>query len=163
MRIIARIAQIYKCGHDAFSWQNAAMASSRSLGQALGELRRLARIARRRPTRVADAAPLLLRILSGARTPAIEERVAGLAFRFETRDVDGASCSLTCLLHDDGLAAGLTPCERNVALQLCEGRTLAQIAHLRSVSINTVKSQVRQIFRKLDVDTRVALVRRLLP
>jgi DNA-binding CsgD family transcriptional regulator len=26
-----------------------------------------------------------------------------------------------------------------------------------------VKSQVRQIFRKLDVDTRVALVRRLCP
>ena len=44
---------------------------------------------------------------------------------------------------------------------LCEGRTLAQIASLRGVTINTVKSQVRQIFRKLDVDSRVALLRRL--
>ncbi len=50
-----------------------------------------------------------------------------------------------------------------MAEQLCEGRTLAQIAGLRGVTVNTVKSQVRQIFRKLDVDTRVALVRRLCP
>jgi len=50
-----------------------------------------------------------------------------------------------------------------VAGQLCEGRTLAQIATLRGVTVNTIKSQVRQIFRKLDVDTRVALVRRLCP
>ena len=135
---------------------------ARSLDQALAELRRLARIARRRPPRVADAAPLILKILSGARTTAIEERVAGLAFRFESRDADGVSCSLTCLLHDDSRALELTSCERDVAMQLCEGRTLAQVARLRGVSINTVKSQVRQIFRKLDVDTRVALVRRLL-
>ena len=51
--------------------------------------------------------------------------------------------------------------ERDVADGLCEGRTLAQIASLRGVTINTVKSQVRQIFRKLDVDSRVALLRRL--
>jgi DNA-binding CsgD family transcriptional regulator len=50
-----------------------------------------------------------------------------------------------------------------VAEQLCEGRTLAQIASLRGVSANTVKSQVRQIFRKLDVESRVALVRKLSP
>jgi DNA-binding NarL/FixJ family response regulator len=50
-----------------------------------------------------------------------------------------------------------------VAELLCEGRTLAQIAHLRGVSINTIKSQVRQVFRKLEVDSRVALVRRLCP
>lgn len=135
----------------------------RSLEQSLVELRRLARIARRRPPRVADAAPLIARILSEARTTSIEERVAGLAFRFETRDAGGACRVLTCLLHDDSPASGLTPCERDVALQLCEGRTLAQIARLRGVSVNTVKSQVRQIFRKLDVDTRVALVRRFLP
>jgi len=50
-----------------------------------------------------------------------------------------------------------------VAQQLCDGRTLAQIARLRGVSVNTIKSQVRQIFRKLDVETRVGLVRRLCP
>ena len=58
---------------------------------------------------------------------------------------------------------GLTTAEQAVAEQLCEGRTLAQIAHLRGVSANTVKSQVRQIFRKLNVESRVALVRKLCP
>jgi DNA-binding NarL/FixJ family response regulator len=60
-------------------------------------------------------------------------------------------------------APKLTGAEQAVAEQLCEGRTLAQIAHLRGVSTNTVKSQVRQIFRKLDVESRVALVRKLCP
>jgi len=135
---------------------------ARPLEQALSELRRLARIARRRPARVAEAAPLIARILSSSRTIAIEERVGGIAFRLELANSDGGSCSLTCVLHDASLAATLTACEHDVAMQLCEGRTLAQVATLRGVSINTVKSQVRQIFRKLDVDTRVALVRRLL-
>ena len=53
--------------------------------------------------------------------------------------------------------------EAAVAECLCEGRTLAQVARLRGVSVNTIKSQVRHIFRKLEVDSRVALVRRLSP
>jgi DNA-binding CsgD family transcriptional regulator len=57
----------------------------------------------------------------------------------------------------------LTGAELAVTELLCDGRTLAQIARLRGVSINTVKSQVRQIFRKLNVESRVALVRRLCP
>jgi DNA-binding CsgD family transcriptional regulator len=137
------------------------MASARPLEQALHELRRLARVARRRPPRVGEAAPHIARILSSSRTTAIEERAGGLAFRLETADAAGAGCSITCVLHDATAATLLTPCEREVAMQLCDGRTLAQIARLRGVTINTVKSQVRQIFRKLDVDTRVALVRRL--
>ena len=120
----------------------------------------MARIARRRPARVGEAAPLIARILGSARTTAIEERAGGLAFRLETGE--GRGVSITCVLHADHIAP-LTTCEREVAIELCDGRTLAQIARLRGVSINTVKSQVRQIFRKLDVDTRVALVRRLCP
>jgi LuxR family transcriptional regulator, maltose regulon positive regulatory protein len=57
----------------------------------------------------------------------------------------------------------LSRAETDVAQQLCEGRTLAQVAVRRGVSVNTVKTQVRQIFRKLDVTSRVALVRRLFP
>jgi len=120
----------------------------------------MARVARRRPARVGEAAPLIARILGHTRTTAIEQRAGGLAFRLES-DVEG--CAFTCVLHDAGLIEGLTPCERDVALQLCDGRTLAQIARLRGVTINTVKTQVRQVFRKLDVNTRVALVRRLCP
>jgi DNA-binding CsgD family transcriptional regulator len=72
------------------------------------------------------------------------------------------SCS-PCILHrpaDDGV---LTAAEKAVGDLLCEGQTLAQVARLRGVSLNTVKSQVRQIFRKLNVDSRVALVRLLSP
>jgi DNA-binding CsgD family transcriptional regulator len=57
----------------------------------------------------------------------------------------------------------LSRAEAAVAEQLCEGKTLAQIATLRGVSVNTVKTQVRQVFRKLNVDSRVALVRRRSP
>jgi DNA-binding CsgD family transcriptional regulator len=139
------------------------MPSVRPLQQALDELRRLARIARRRPTRVGEAAPLIARILGSSRTIAIEERAGGLAFRLESADGDGPGYSITCVLHDASNLALLTACEREVAIELCDGRTLAQIASLRGVTVNTVKSQVRQVFRKLDVDTRVALVRRYCP
>ena len=128
----------------------------------LSELRNLARAARRRPARIGEAASLLARILASGRTVGIEQRAGGMAFRLEARDASGA-CLLTCLVHEADAGKQLTTSEREVAEQLCEGRTLAQIASLRGVTINTVKSQVRQIFRKLDVDTRVALVRRLCP
>ena len=132
------------------------------LEQTLSELRRLARAARRRPARISEAAPLLARILASSRAVGIEQRAGGMAFRLEARASSGA-CLLTCVIHEADAGTQLTASEREVAEQLCDGRTLAQIASLRGVSINTVKSQVRQIFRKLDVDTRVALVRRLCP
>jgi DNA-binding CsgD family transcriptional regulator len=135
----------------------------RPLAQVLKELRRLALLARRRPSRVGEAAPLIARILGSSRTTAIEQRAGGLAFLLEAADATGVECSITCVLHDAGQATLLTPCEREVAALLCDGRTLAQIARQRVVTVNTVKSQVRQIFRKLDVETRVALVRRLCP
>ncbi len=69
---------------------------------------------------------------------------------------------LTCFTPHAGIAP-LSPAESAVAVQLCEGMSLAQIAQLRGVSVNTIKSQVRQVFRKVNVDSRVALVRRLYP
>ena len=134
-----------------------------SLEQTLGDLRRLVRGARRRPARIGEAAPLLARLLQAARTTAIEPRAGGMAFRFEARESPGNRCVFTCVVQDAADASPLTPSEREVAERLCEGRTLAQSARLRGVTINTVKSPVRQIFRKLDVESRVALVRRLCP
>jgi DNA-binding CsgD family transcriptional regulator len=104
----------------------------------------------------------MARVLAGARTLMIEQRAGGMAFRFEARDA-GNRCQLTCVVHEPPDGTPLTASEREVADRLCDGLTLAQIARLRGVSINTVKSQARQIFRKLDVDSRVALVRRLCP
>ena len=134
-----------------------------TLDQALSDLRHLVRGARRRSTRHDEAAPLLARILQSARTVSIEPRAGGVGFRFEARDSAGGRCLFTCVIQDASDESLLTSSERDVAGQLCDGRTLAQIARLRGVSINTVKSQVRQIFRKLDVESRVALVRRLCP
>jgi DNA-binding CsgD family transcriptional regulator len=141
------------------SWHNPPMASPNSLDQVLAHLRNLAN---GRRSRASEAAPLLARLLAPCETVAVEEHANGFAFRLQGTS-ELAAFSLTCVLHHPAGRHRLTNAERAVAEQLCEGRTLAQIAHLRGVSANTVKSQVRQIFRKLNVDSRVALVRRWCP
>jgi DNA-binding CsgD family transcriptional regulator len=133
------------------------------LEHTLSELRRLVRGAHRRSPRIGEAAPLLWRLLQVARTVGIEARADGMAFRLEAGESPDARCLFTCVIQDTRQESRLTPSEREVCDLLCDGRTRAQIARLRGVSVNTVKSQVRQIFRKLDVDGRVALVRRLCP
>jgi len=138
------------------------MAASRSPDDALHEIRRLARGAQRRVARLPEVAPLIARVLAHCQTVAIERRTAGIAIRLQVMNETGGESRLTCVIHEED-PLPLTSSERAVAQQLCDGRTLAQIGRLRGVSINTVKSQVRQIFRKLDVETRVALVRRLCP
>jgi DNA-binding NarL/FixJ family response regulator len=141
------------------------MALARPLHQSLLELRRLGS-ARGRRVRVVEVAQLMTRLLAASRTVAIEERLGGIAVRFASVEPRAGHAepafTLTCVLHDDA-ASELTGAERVVAGLLCDGRTLAQIAHLRGVTTNTVKSQVRQIFRKLNVESRVAMVRRLCP
>ena len=131
----------------------------------LAELRRLAPGQHRKLSRGGDVVPLLTRLIGECRTLAIEERAGGIAFRLAEQGDHNADPAfvITCVLHHPRAASQLTAAEAAVAAELCEGRTLAQIARLRGVSPNTVKSQVRQIFRKLNVDSRVALVRRICP
>jgi DNA-binding CsgD family transcriptional regulator len=138
------------------------MVSTKPLQLALTELRVQGKRLRRSP-RAPDAAPLLARLLAPCRTLAVEERAGGFAFRLQGRTEDDVAYSITCVLMHPTAARTLTTAEQAVADQLCEGRTLAQIAHLRGVSANTIKSQVRQIFRKLNVESRVALVRKWCP
>lgn len=145
------------------AWQNLEMAATKSLHQALTELRALGSARLRRSPRISEAAPLISRLLTPCNTLGVEERVGGLAFRLQGHTENAVAFSLTCVLAHPAGSRGLTTAEQAVADQLCEGRTLAQIARLRGVSTNTVKSQVRQIFRKLNVDSRVALVRKLCP
>jgi DNA-binding CsgD family transcriptional regulator len=139
------------------------MATPKTIQHALAELRALGSTRLRRQQRSAEAGPLLLRLLAPCKTLGIEERAGGIAVRLQGATDGGAAFSITCILHHPGTARELTTAEQAVAEQLCEGRTLAQIARLRGVSANTVKSQVRQIFRKLNVESRVALVRRMCP
>ena len=92
-----------------------------------------------------------------------QERANGLAIRLAGGPGSpGDGYALTCFLHRPS-AVELTTAESAVASGLRAGRTLAQIAQLRGVSPNTVKSQVRQIFRKLDIESRLDLVRILGP
>ncbi len=138
------------------------MATPKTLNQALVELRSCGGPRARRSTRIPDAAPLIARLLGSCKTLAVEERAHGLAFRLQGATDSDVAFVITCVLHEPDEKV-LTTAEQAVADFLCEGRTLAQIAGLRGVSPNTIKSQVRQIFRKLNVDSRVALVRRLCP
>ncbi len=138
------------------------MAVAKTPHQALTELRAIGSARLRGPLRTCEAAPLFARLLASCRTLGVEERPGGIAFRLKGVTAKG-DFSITCLLHHPRATGELTTAEQAVAEQLCEGRTLAQIASLRGVSTNTVKSQVRQIFRKLNVESRVALVRKLCP
>jgi DNA-binding CsgD family transcriptional regulator len=137
------------------------MAFERGVPHLLSQLRRLAR-SRRAPPRTGEAAALIGRLLAGAAVEAAAEQAGGCMFRLRITD-GGDVCLLTVHVRDASDTSDLTASERDVADRLCEGLTLAQIARLRGVTINTVKSQVRQVFRKLDVESRVALVRRLCP
>ena len=139
------------------------MPPTKTLASSLAELRAFTRGRQRRSTRVFDAAPLLARLIGSCRTVSVEERGPGLAIRLSGATEHQAAFEFTCVLHAATRTMQLTTAERAVADLLCEGRTLAQIARLRAVSANTVKSQVRQIFRKLEVDSRVALVRHWSP
>jgi len=143
------------------TWHKASVAGH-TLHPMLRELRRLARGAQRRAPRISDTLTLLTRAMNHADALTIDEHAGGVVLRMLSRH-DSAACTVTCVVQDAQARASLTPCEQAVAEHLCAGLTLAQTARLRGVSINTVKSQVRQIFRKLDVDSRVALLRKLGP
>lgn len=60
-------------------------------------------------------------------------------------------------------AFGLTPSEHEVLVKLLDGYDPDMIALARGVSLDTVRSQVRQIYAKLEVKTREGLFRRTLP
>jgi DNA-binding CsgD family transcriptional regulator len=131
----------------------------KTLTEILADLRACLPARRRRIAASADAASHMARLIGASRLLAIEDRPGGFAFRLENAET---GVRITCVLHHS-TPAPLTAAEAAVAERLCDGRTLAQIAQLRGVSVNTIKSQVRQIFRKLEVESRVALVRRLAP
>jgi DNA-binding CsgD family transcriptional regulator len=66
-----------------------------------------------------------------------------------------------CEISECTLAA-LTPREREVALRVVDGLGDREIAERLCLSPHTVRQYVKRIYRKLDVDSRVALTRLLL-
>ena len=57
---------------------------------------------------------------------------------------------------------GLTAAEARVALSLCEGKRVEDIADERGVSAGTVRSQVKAILRKTETERQADLVRSIL-
>jgi DNA-binding CsgD family transcriptional regulator len=56
----------------------------------------------------------------------------------------------------------LTPTEAALAIDLASGRTLAQAAKAREVSVNTVRTHLRAVFQKTGTRRQSELVRLLL-
>ncbi|MGH3183760.1 MAG: response regulator transcription factor, partial [Streptosporangiaceae bacterium] len=52
----------------------------------------------------------------------------------------------------------LTPSERRVLFHMMEGRSAAEIATTLVVSLTTVRSHIRSILRKLNVNSQLAAV-----
>jgi DNA-binding CsgD family transcriptional regulator len=57
---------------------------------------------------------------------------------------------------------GLTPAEARVALEMLQGRSVAQAARRLGISPNTVKTQLQRVFEKLQVSRQTELVRLLM-
>jgi DNA-binding CsgD family transcriptional regulator len=60
-------------------------------------------------------------------------------------------------------AFGLTPAERRVLMALIDGKTADETAAAYSVSLDTVRSQIRGIYEKMDVSSREGLFARIRP
>jgi len=56
---------------------------------------------------------------------------------------------------------GLAPAEARLAVSLAEGRSLAEYAAARRVSINTVRTHLARLKSKLDCNTQAGVVRRV--
>jgi DNA-binding NarL/FixJ family response regulator len=61
----------------------------------------------------------------------------------------------------DARLAALSPRERQVAIEVAEGRTNAQIAHRLHLSERTVEKHVSSVLAKLGLRTRAEVVRLL--
>lgn len=51
----------------------------------------------------------------------------------------------------------LSPLERNIVVEVAEGRTNKEIAKLVGVTENIVKNRIREIYEELGLDNRVEL------
>lgn len=59
------------------------------------------------------------------------------------------------------LPADFTPAEREVTIAILHGFSNREIADARQVAVRTVANQVAAVFKKLDVCSRIELVRKL--
>jgi DNA-binding CsgD family transcriptional regulator len=113
-------------------------------------------------------APLLDKIArtgsTGFRSAALRvsvRPVGGLLFLKASRVTASIPCHSACpeLLQS---AYGLTPSEARVAITLLEGGSAREMAENLGVSFHTVRTQIRQAYAKLGVNSRAHFVRLML-
>lgn len=81
-----------------------------------------------------------------------------------TLEAEAYAPGLTCIrAARSDLWHKLSAQERRVAELLVAGRSAREIAGMFHVSTNTIRNQVATIYRKLGVDSRIALLQRLSP
>lgn len=67
------------------------------------------------------------------------------------------------MFADFGSIYGLTESETQAALALFRGKTVLEIAKDRSVSVDTVRTQVRKLYGKIGAQSREKLFKMLMP
>lgn len=88
--------------------------------------------------------------------PAISPSIARRVLQI-VRDTTTGDAARTSAPRVDGAATvTLTPGELRVLRLIAQGATIAEVAGAIGVSVNTVKSQVKRVYERLDVHSRVA-------
>jgi len=78
-------------------------------------------------------------------------------------EVSSSHSEKQALYADFPALYGLTESEGQAALALFRGRTVAEIAQDRKVSIDTVRTQVRRMYGKMGVQSREKFYKRMMP
>lgn len=82
--------------------------------------------------------------------------------RLTAVDLAGESLAVgSALLVDEAALGELPPSERDVAVHLLRGATNAEIGRLRGTSEPTIAKQVKSLYERLGVSSRVELASRL--
>lgn len=102
------------------------------------------------------------RLLTHPRQPALRARLSmtplrsahfgkpSFLIRFEENGADGSG--------KIGTLTRLTPRERALALMVCDGKTNQEMANELGRNLNTVKSELHAVFRKLEIPSRARLM-----
>lgn len=102
-----------------------------------------------------DRLPLML-MVAPLRIGAGQAHGAALVFVFDPDDAPSLTADRVRKLFS------LTDAEAGLAVALCSGRTLDDIARERAVSLNTLKTQLRSVFAKTGTNRQTELVSLLL-
>lgn len=123
----------------------------------------------------ADGTPpgvLGLSVPRGAQRSACQLILYGLPFKPSQANLDPDHSLAMGMLHDPdtgklpsdellGIFFGLTPAEAHIAQALCRGLSLQSVADELSISVNTARTHLRNIFSKVGVHSQHALVQRV--